>query len=117
GISQETYTPKQSAIDLIYEIGDATSQADAANNFFLRQNAQGLDISGLLSTGGITNLNATRPAAASQAPLPSLPLPPLPSLPTCALGIIGNCTGSGGTGGTGGTGGSGGSGGTGGSGG
>jgi len=70
GAFEQSHTPAQASIDLIYEIGSATSQGDGSRyvngsnvqgNFFLRQNAQGADVCGLVTvppcTGG--------PAAAS----------------------------------------------------
>ncbi|MBV8195705.1 MAG: MCE family protein [Candidatus Dormibacteraeota bacterium] len=101
-VPQEHNTPAQSAIDLIYEIGSATSQADGSFNYFLRQNAQTLDVSGLTSTGGITPPLPIAPQLGAKPPviqLPKLPLP-LPS-PACIPGIT-QCGGSGGPGGGGG---------------
>jgi virulence factor Mce-like protein len=88
--------PSKAAIDLIYEIGSATSQGDAnccggQGNFFLRQNVSGVDACGLLSilcapgSGQAPSL----PSGPGNAPLclptnPPICLPPgsgLPSLP------------------------------------
>lgn len=79
--------PAKSALDLIYEIGSATSQGDASivvngirqGNFFLRQNVAGVDPCGLLSQ--ICGLSSS-----------GISIPGLPSgstsggLPTCLPG-------------------------------
>jgi phospholipid/cholesterol/gamma-HCH transport system substrate-binding protein len=105
-IPQEHSTPAQSGLNLLYEIADATSQADAPGNFFLRQNVQTVDIGGLLMPGGIaapsTLAAPTAPSLPSMPtlPVPSLPNLPLPSSPPC-VPLLQNCGGpSGGSGGT-----------------
>ena len=93
--------------NLIYRIGDATSQSDR-DGYWLRQNLQSLDLSqfGIGSATGAAPLPIPGGSTNAQAP-PPLPLPPLP--PTCILGVC--VGGNGGTGGSGtsgsGTGGSG----------
>jgi hypothetical protein len=68
----------RSAIALIYQIGDATSQSDK-DGYFLRQFLQGVDVSGL--PGGAL-LSGPPPSASSSQGLPALPqLPTLPQLP------------------------------------
>lgn len=106
GIPQEHNTPAQSGLNLLYEIADATSQADAPGSFFLRQNVQTVDVGGLLLPGGIANPSTlVAPTTPSLPSLPSLPLPslptlPLPTTPPC-LPLLQNCSGSsGGSGGT-----------------
>ncbi|MGH7686452.1 MAG: MlaD family protein [Candidatus Dormibacteria bacterium] len=90
-VSQEHNSPAQSGLNLLYEIADATSQADAPNNFFLRQNVQTVDVGGLLLPGGVA-----LPSTLATPTLPSLPTLTLPSLPlplppVClpAIGCIG----------------------------
>jgi virulence factor Mce-like protein len=80
-------TPLQSAVDLIYTIGDAASQGDSYGQW-LRQNVSSVDFSGLVPAvpGGSTNNNQKSPApggGGTTPPLPPLPLPlpPLPGLP------------------------------------
>jgi phospholipid/cholesterol/gamma-HCH transport system substrate-binding protein len=113
-IPQENLSPAQSGLNLMYEIADATSQADAPGNFFLRQNVQGLDIGGLLRPGGVTNPAAiasgpTGPSLPSLPSLPTLPTLPLPTLPTPSspstpcLPLLQNCSGSSGGGTSGGS--------------
>lgn len=80
-------TPMVSAIDLIYEIGDAASQGDAYGAF-LRQFSNGTDMSGLqpgTPTGSGSSSTSKIPSG-STSPLP-LPLPlPLPTpTPTSPL--------------------------------
>lgn len=104
GIPQEHNSPAQSGINLLYEIADATSQADAPGNFFLRQNVQTIDVGGLLKPGGVINPSSLPSAPAPSLPsLPSLPTLPLPSLPTLplptpgptpCLPLLQNCGGS-----------------------
>lgn len=79
-------TAMQSAIDLIYEIGDAASQGDAYGQW-LRQNVTSVDFSGLApgvaAPGASTGGNSTAPNGGSITP-PPLPLPlplPTPTLP------------------------------------
>ena len=100
-VSQEHNTPAQSGLNLLYEIADATSQADAPNNFFLRQNVQTVDVGGLLKPGGIAIPSTIVPPSASTLPLPQLPLPqlPLPCLP-----LLQHCSGPSPSGGSGGSG-------------
>lgn len=104
-IPQEHLSPAQSGLNLMYEIADATSQADAPNNFFLRQNAQGVDIGGLIKPGGVINPSAlpsspTTPTLPSLPSLPNLPLPTLPTLPaptppsTPCVPLLQNCSGT-----------------------
>ena len=79
--------PIDAGVDLIYRIGDATSQSDA-DGYFLRQFAQGVDLLGLFnhsgssgtSSSGTSNgtSNGGHPAKPSG---PQLPLPTLPSIP------------------------------------
>lgn len=104
-VSQEHNSPSQSGLNLLYEIADATSQADSPNNFFLRQNVQTVDVGGLLNPGGISSPTTIVAPTTPTLPLPSLPLPnlPLPCLP-----LLQHCPSSGGTSGSGGTGGTGG---------
>lgn len=70
----------RAGIDLVYEIGDATSQSDTSG-FFLRQSAAGVDICGLTP---VCNPAPQAPAAAApQLPklpitLPKVNVPPLP---------------------------------------
>jgi hypothetical protein len=69
-------TSLQASIDLIYEIGDATSQSDKSG-YFLRQNAKGVDLSGLLP------IPSSPPSGGNAAAIPVLPqLPALPVVPT-----------------------------------
>ena len=105
-VSQEHNSPAQSGLNLLYEIADATSQADAPNNFFLRQNVQTVDIGGLLNPGG----GISNPTTVVAPTTPTLPLPnlPLPNLPLPCLPLLQHCPTSGG-GGSSGSGGSGGS--------
>ena len=88
----------EAAVDLIYRIGDATSQSDSYG-YFLRQAAQGVDLIGLTpnsaGTGGAGGPTAQQSAPTSpNLPIPSLPLPQLPQLP----GLNGVPNGSGGNG-------------------
>jgi virulence factor Mce-like protein len=90
-------TPLQSAVDLIYEIGDAASQGDVNGNW-LRQNVNSVDPTGLKpalsapgGTGG-TKSNGTQPGSGNL--LPPVPILPLPGLPP-----IGGSTGTGTNGG------------------
>ena len=97
--------PAKASIDLIYEIGSATSQgygrsagqAAGLANFWLRQNAQGVDPCGLLPVQcGLP----TGPAAAG----PSLPVPGLPGglpqIPQVCLPLLPCVGGSGSSGGS-----------------
>ncbi len=74
----------QASINLVYEIGSATSQSNTSSspgNFFLRQNVQGVDPCGLLPCNGIS-----LPAPGTAPTIPTLPgLPALPSLPNLPL--------------------------------
>jgi phospholipid/cholesterol/gamma-HCH transport system substrate-binding protein len=77
-----------SAVSLIYEIGDATSQSDR-DGYWLRQNLQSLDLSNFgigLPTGASTGPPTPAPPAAAGPPslLPPV-VPPLP--PVCVLGV------------------------------
>jgi virulence factor Mce-like protein len=93
--------------NLIYRIGDATSQSDH-DGYWLRQNLQSLDLSqfGLGSPTGAQALPIAGASASASAPPKSSPLPtPPPVPPTCVLGICvggsgsaGGGTSSGGTG-------------------
>jgi phospholipid/cholesterol/gamma-HCH transport system substrate-binding protein len=96
-------TPAQASIDLIYEIGSATSQSNTSNspgNYFLRQNVQGVDPCGLAFTlCGLPPPPKPPAAAATKAPAsplptkpiciplltcitpPVVPLPPVPTVP------------------------------------
>jgi phospholipid/cholesterol/gamma-HCH transport system substrate-binding protein len=93
-------TPAQAAINLIYEIGAATSQSDVdgtPGNFFLRQNAQGVDPCGLLACNGV-KLPATGTGAQRASPalaVPGLPgaLPPV-MLPCVPILFVQTCTGA-----------------------
>ncbi|MBV8301897.1 MAG: MCE family protein [Candidatus Dormibacteraeota bacterium] len=76
--------PARASIDLIYEIGTATSQGDAVGNFFLRQNVAGIDPCGLIPNN--CGLPAGLPGQGQSAPTPSLPIPSLP-IPTPSLPI------------------------------
>jgi virulence factor Mce-like protein len=93
-------TPQQMAIDMIASIGDTGSQSDL-NGPFLRQNARGVDCSGLTGITGVSCAQSppgfSPPGASGTSkgggtnplpfPLPSpSPLPPLP-LPTNPLPI------------------------------
>ncbi|HEX6538293.1 MAG TPA: MlaD family protein [Candidatus Dormibacteraeota bacterium] len=102
GIPQEHNTPAQSGLNLLYEIADATSQADAPGNFFLRQNVQTVDIGGLLLPGGIAAPSTlVSPPSKSLLPsLPSLPNLPLPNLPVPCVPLLQQCGGSGGSSGS-----------------
>ena len=96
--------------NLIYRIGDATSQSDR-DGYWLRQNLQSLDLSqfGIGSATGAAPLPIPGGSANAQTAPPKPPLP-LPLPPTCILGVCvggGGGTGGSGTGGSG-TGGSGG---------
>ena len=98
-VAQEHNSPAQSGLNLLYEIADATSQADAPNSFFLRQNVQTIDAGGLLLPGGIalpsTIVSPTTPALPlPKLPLPNLPLPCLPLLQQCGSGSSGGSGGS-----------------------
>lgn len=96
-------TALQSAIDLIYEIGDAASQGDNWGQW-LRQNVTSVDFSGLAPTvnapGGSSG-SSTSPKGGSPLPTPPplpLPLPlPTPTLPGLPFGGS-NGTGAGGGG-------------------
>ncbi|HZU77732.1 MAG TPA: MlaD family protein [Dehalococcoidia bacterium] len=78
-------TPSIASVDLIYEIGDATSQGDHQGNFFLRQNTSGIDPCGLVPNN--CGLPKAGSPSSSASPGPSLPIPtptlpiPTPSLP------------------------------------
>jgi phospholipid/cholesterol/gamma-HCH transport system substrate-binding protein len=88
-----TRRPLDNGVDLIYRIGDATSQSDA-DGYFLRQYAQGVDLIGLsnrpggsgTSSSGTSNGasngngNGGHPTKPTGPQLP-LPLPTLPSIP------------------------------------
>ena len=109
--------PLRSGIDLIYEIGTATSQGygshnfgtsgapDFQGNFFLRQNDGGFDpclfttpgcIWGQTSGQAVTH-SASAPAAAPQVSAPPLPLPTPPPItaPTPGCGLQPGCGGGG----------------------
>jgi virulence factor Mce-like protein len=77
-------TPLDSAINLIYTIGDAASQGDAWGNW-LRQFSNAPDVSGLQpgSSGSSGSAGSTSNGGGGTNPLP-IPLPPLP-LPTPTL--------------------------------
>jgi virulence factor Mce-like protein len=97
GPYRDPCTPALASINLIYEIGSATSQSDvngSPGNFFLRQKAQGVDPCGLIPCSGIT-----LPGAPSRtAPLlPPLPAPPNLQVPTVTVPcipflIVDNCS-------------------------
>lgn len=76
----------QDEVNLIYRIGDATSQSDA-DGYFLRQSAQGVDLLGLVPQPSQPAVaQSGTPAQQSPTPqtsplLPGLQLPPLPLLP------------------------------------
>lgn len=96
-VSQEHNSPAQSGLNLLYEIADATSQADAPNNFFLRQNVQTIDVGGLLRPGGVAApTTLPTPTLPTLPSLPTLPLPSLPVPPVClpAVGCIGGSGGA-----------------------
>ncbi len=79
-------SPAQASINLVYEIGSATSQSDAPpgapGNFFLRQNPQGVDPCGLLPCNGVS-LPQPGSGPPSLPGLPTLPSPPNIPLPVC----------------------------------
>ncbi|HZS15022.1 MAG TPA: MlaD family protein [Candidatus Dormibacteraeota bacterium] len=90
--------PIDSAIDLIYTIGDAASQGDAWGNW-LRQNVNSADFSGLVPTvASPSGAGAAGTAPKSGSPLPKPPpLPPLPispQIPLPGLPSIGGSNGS-----------------------
>jgi phospholipid/cholesterol/gamma-HCH transport system substrate-binding protein len=96
-------TPLQSAISLIYEIGDAASQGDVYGQW-LRQYSNAPDVSGLLpGPKGTTSGAASAPSGGTGLPTPPplpLPLPipnPLPPLP--GVPPVGGVGGSGSGGG------------------
>jgi phospholipid/cholesterol/gamma-HCH transport system substrate-binding protein len=77
-------TPMQSAVELIYGIGDAASQGDANGNW-LRQNVTSVDLSGLVpavpgGAAGANKGNGTGTPTVPPVPIPPLPIP-LPTLP------------------------------------
>ena len=86
-----TRRPIDNGVDLIYRIGDATSQSDK-DGYFLRQYAQGADLLGLFNhsggsgtpasgtSNGAGNGNGTKPTTPTGPQLP-VPLPTLPSIP------------------------------------
>jgi len=85
-------TPIQSAIDLIYGIGDAASQGDNWGQW-LRQNVTSVDFTGLapaVAAPGGSGSSSTGPKGGSPLPTPPplpLPLPlPTPTLPGLPLG-------------------------------
>lgn len=87
-------TAVQSAIDLIYGIGDAASQGDNWGQW-LRQNVTSVDFTGLsptVASPGGSGTNSSAPKGGSPLPLPTppplpLPLPlPTPTLPGLSLG-------------------------------
>jgi ABC-type transporter Mla subunit MlaD len=96
-------TALQSAIDLIYEIGDAASQGDNSGQW-LRQNVTSVDFSGLAPTvkapGAGSNGSSTPPKGSPLPTPPPLPLPlplPTPTLPGLPFGgSDGTGTGGGG---------------------
>lgn len=76
----------QDEVNLIYRIGDATSQSDV-DGYFLRQYAQGVDTLGLspqsssaAASSGAAGPPSSPPVPGLRLPLPTLPLP-LPQLP------------------------------------
>ena len=80
-------TPMQSAIDLIYTIGDAASQGDSYGQW-LRQNVTSVDFSGLVPAAPVGGASQGQKSpgptgGGTTPPLPPLPLPlpPLPGLP------------------------------------
>ncbi len=94
--------PAKASIDLIYEIGSATSQGygshnfgsasspDYQGNFWLRQNATGVDPCGLVSSLDPTKTLcglAPNTGQASTPSSPSLPAIPVPRLPVCLPGL------------------------------
>lgn len=90
-------TAMQSAIELIYGIGDAASQGDANGNW-LRQNVTSVDLSGLVpavpgGAAGANKGNGTGTPTVPPVPIPPLPIP-LPTLP----GLPGGGSGGGGGG-------------------
>jgi len=98
-------TPLTSAIDLIYEIGDAASQGDAYGQW-LRQNVTSIDYTGLVppalgsatGTGASGTQKSPGSSGGGKNPLPLPPLPlPLPTPP--GLPGIGGSNGSSGNGG------------------
>jgi hypothetical protein len=92
----------QSAIDLIYTIGDAASQGDSYGQW-LRQNVSGVDFSGLVpaSPVGGASQGQKSPGPTGGGTLPPVPLPPLP-LPLPPLPGLPPVGGSNGTSGGGG---------------
>jgi virulence factor Mce-like protein len=68
----------QSAISLIYRIGDATSQSNG-DGYFLRQNLQSVDCTGLLPTL-CTAIFGSKTGPSAAPGLPTLPLLGLPQL-------------------------------------
>ena len=92
----QDFTQKAQAatINLIYEIGDAISQGDK-DGYFLRQNLQSVDPTGLLPKAPASSNGAKSGGILPgiQPPLGGLPLPPLPPLPG---GTSGGGSGSGG---------------------
>ena len=73
-------TPLESAINLIYEIGDAASQGDAYGQW-LRQFSNAPDFGGLTSINGNSSQSTQKaPSGSNLLPIqpPTLPLPPLP---------------------------------------
>lgn len=93
-------TAEQSAINLIYQIGDAASQGDNWGQW-LRQNVTSADFTGLVPGTGTATGNGTSTAPKGGTPTPSplpLPLPlPLPTLP--GLPPLGGSNGTGTNGG------------------
>jgi virulence factor Mce-like protein len=96
--------PSKASIDLIYEIGSATSQGDALGNFFLRQSVAGVDPCGLvpsncgLPAGSSTSSTPQQPGGGLlPSPLPSLPIPipiPVPTpppLPCIPVPLVQTC--------------------------
>lgn len=94
-------TALQSAINLIYEIGDAAGQGDNWGPW-LRQNLNSVDFSGLAPTKTAapgSSGSSTAPKGGTPNPLPPLPLPlplPTPTLPGLPIGGSNGSSGGGG---------------------
>src|SRR5207302_1201994 len=81
----DTKVTSDAARELIYEIGSATSQSNyvgAAGNYFLRQQAVGVDPCGLVPVHCGLPANSQQSGSGTSGLLPPLPkLPPLPTVP------------------------------------
>lgn len=76
----------RSTVNLMFSIGDATSQSNASG-YFLRQNLAGLDVCGLTPLCGPQPLNLPSLPALPALPTPSLPPLAVPSLPVTVPGL------------------------------